>query len=299
VQLPVVHDKRDVVAIGETFRRLAALRPAIFHANLTSPRACRFFVAAAIVLPRVRLVVVEQLPVPDETRFQKRWKQVVERFVAAHVAVGEASARAVERDNGFASGHVRVIYNGVPDVVTTPILPRSQIPVVGCHARLVHQKGCDLLLRAVAPLDCRVLLIGDGPERTSLETLATELGMSDRLTITGWESEPRNLLSMLDVYVLPSRHEGFPLAIVEAMLAGLPVVATDVGSIAEAVIPGLTGCLVPPGDPDALRSSIQLMLGDEDQRMSFGNRGRERALERFSSRAMADAYAVLYDEVNA
>jgi glycosyltransferase involved in cell wall biosynthesis len=105
------------------------------------------------------------------------------------------------------------------------------------------------------------------------------------------------LLAEADIFALPSRFEGFPLAVVEAMLAGLPVVASDVGSVGEAVIPDETGLLVDPDDVDRLAAALQRLLGDEAERQRLGQAGRQLALARFGADGMAQAYMELYREL--
>jgi glycosyltransferase involved in cell wall biosynthesis len=102
---------------------------------------------------------------------------------------------------------------------------------------------------------------------------------------------------MFDVFVLPSRFEGFPLVLVEAMLAALPVVATDVGSVSESVVDGETGLLVPAEDAAALARAIRELLDDRPRSQEMGRRGRERAHNQFSVAGMAKAYLALYEEV--
>jgi glycosyltransferase involved in cell wall biosynthesis len=120
--------------------------------------------------------------------------------------------------------------------------------------------------------------------------------MADRLLVTGWDDEPRRWLTTFDLYVLPSRNEGFPLALVEAMLAGLPVVASDVGSIAEAVTTDV-GYLVRADDVGALRDAIASLANDTDARTRFGAAARRRALGSFTDHAMARGYEAIYDRV--
>ena len=115
--------------------------------------------------------------------------------------------------------------------------------------------------------------------------------------MVGWSDEPRNHLRGFDVFVLPSRFEGFPLTVIEAMLAELPVVASDVGSVREAVLDGDTGLLVAPEDPEALARAVGALLADPARRRAMGQQGRRRALERFTVEAMARRFESLYDEI--
>src|SRR5205085_203235 len=141
------------------------------------------------------------------------------------------------------------------------------------------------------------LLVGDGPEKSALLERATAAGVADRVTVTGWRDDARDYLGALDVFVLPSRFEGFPQAIVEAMLAERAVVASDVGSVSDAVVHGETGLLVPPDDPAALADALRILRDDPDVRRELGRRGRVKALEEFSPSRMARAYEALYEEI--
>jgi glycosyltransferase involved in cell wall biosynthesis len=141
------------------------------------------------------------------------------------------------------------------------------------------------------------VLVGDGGERAALERLAAELALDGRLAFTGWSEEARAQLASFDVFVLPSRYEGFPLAVVEAMMAGLPVVASDVGSVREAVRDGATGLLVPPNDPGALAAAVGRLLADPGRAREMGRAGRRLALERYTAAAMARSFECLYDEI--
>ena len=131
----------------------------------------------------------------------------------------------------------------------------------------------------------------------ALEGLARELGVSDRVEWRGWQEEPRSSLSSLDVVAFPSRFEGFPLAILETLLARSAVVATDVGSISEAVIDGETGLLVPPDDSAALAAAIRRLLTDGPLCSRLGENGRRLVLERFTAEHMTRAFESLYDEL--
>jgi glycosyltransferase involved in cell wall biosynthesis len=154
------------------------------------------------------------------------------------------------------------------------------------------------LLEAVAPLpDVHVVLVGDGSRRVDLAQQAARLGIADRVEFVGWVDDARPYVAALDAFVLPSRDESFPLTIVEAMLAGTPVVATDVGSVSEAVIDGETGLLVPPGDAPALSKAIARVLGEPGLGERLAARARALAEERFTAAAMARAYDRLWREI--
>ena len=290
----------DVRAIGTHVKHLRRSRPDVIHLNLASPWSCQHALVASAALPRTPVVAVYQLSVPPVNPRQRVLKRLTSHRVSAHVAVGIAAARHVEDTIGLRSGVVRTVYNAVPDAPSQlPQLSSSRDDAtVIAVGRLEHQKGFDVLIDAFARLPTgRLVLVGDGGQRRALEDRVSRLGLGDRVRLTGWVENPRALLADADLFALPSRFEGFPLAIVEAMLARLPVVAADVGSVSEAVIPGQTGLLVPPDDADALSAALQRLLGDEAERRRLGYAGRELALTRFVADGMAQAYMELYREL--
>lgn len=295
--LAPVRGKADAAALARTIRAIAALRPHIFHANLAAPAASQYALTAATLVPGVRTVAVEQLPYPLHGRLQRGLKRFTSQRLAAHIAVGDRAAREVERFAGLRPGTIRTIHNGVPDLALEP-LPRSVSgPVAGTIGRLDRQKGYDVLLRSVAHVPTlHLVLVGDGPERAALEALAQSLGIAERVHFEGWREDARRYLTTFDLFVLPSRFEGFPLSIVEAMLAGLPVVASDVGSVAEAVVDGVTGRLVAADDVGELTAALTDLGGEGAIRDRMGLAGRERA-QGFTAAAMARAYERVYAEV--
>lgn len=295
--VPAVRGKWDVGGFRANVRYLRQLRPDILHANLPAPSSCQYVLAATVLTPQVRTVAVEHVAYPLDGWLQLQLKGFTSRHLAAHVAVGEQVARDVEGLARLKSGSVRTIHNGVADIELTPLRRLFEGPIVGTIGRLDRQKGLDVLLRALAALpEARLIIVGDGIERNSLEDMAAELGISQRVRFEGWREEPRRYLTMFDVFVLPSRLEGLPLAILEAMLARLPVVATRVASVAEAVIDGETGFLVAPDDPAALTAALRTLLADPQRRAEMGSRGRQHAL-RFTPAVMAGAYEQLYREI--
>jgi len=290
--------RRDPGTLLAHVRMLKKLRPDIVQMNMITPWSCRYAILAGVLTRHPGLIVVEQLPHPTTSRVQRQFKRLASKKLAAHVAVGDRSAREVERFAGLPPGSVGTIYNGVPDRPLSSMPRPSQGPVIGSLARLDRQKGFDILVEALPALPgATALLVGDGEEREPLLRQAVSLGVDDRLEVTGWQENARDYLTALDVFVLPSRFEGFPLSIPEAMLADLPVVASDVGSVAEAVVDGETGLLVAPEDPAALAGAVRSLLADPGRRKEMGRRGRLRALELFSSARMARAFEALYEQV--
>lgn len=293
-----VRGKAAVTDLVRLRRQIAALRADVFHANLRTIGDAQYGLLAASTVRGLAVVAVEQLPYPAFSKLSNRLKRVTSRRLAAHVAVGDAAAREVERLAGLPVGSIETIYNGVPDRGALPP-PAGDDCMLGTLARLDRIKGIDLLLRAIADLPAvRLRVVGEGPDRDELAALANELGVADRVQLLPWTDDPHAELAAIDVLVLPSRNEGFPLSIVEAMLAGRPVIATDVGSVAEAV-DAATGIVVPVEDVGALGAAIAELAGDADLRVRLGRAGRERALERFTAAAIARRFEALYARIRA
>jgi glycosyltransferase involved in cell wall biosynthesis len=298
--VPPMKGKWDASGFAARLRALRRLRPDVFQANLHTPVASRYAVLAALLTPAVRVVVVEQLASQNPpTRGQKLLKRLAARRTAAHVAVGERAARSIEAMFGLRPGSIRVIHNAVPDreLQQRPRLREGRI--VGSVGRLDRQKGHDLLVRSLAqlPADVSAVVVGDGPERDVLRALAAKLGVDGRFVVTGWKEDARDYLTSFDVFALPSRFEGFPLALLEAMLAGLPSVATDVGSVAEAIVDGETGLLIKSEDVDALTGALGDLLKDEQRAKRLGEAARAHVLANFSADVPARAFEALYDEI--
>lgn len=168
-------------------------------------------------------------------------------------------------------------------------------PLLLAVGNLYPVKDHATLLRAAARLSgAHVAIAGRGDEEAKLRALAAELGIAARLHLLGLRDDVPRLHLAADVFVQPSLSEGLPLAILEAMGAGLPVVATRVGGVPEAVLEGETGCLVAPGDPEALAAALRPLLEAPSLRARFGAAGARRIALEFSLAAMTGSYRTLY-----
>jgi glycosyltransferase involved in cell wall biosynthesis len=296
--VPRPRNDRDWRSLTAHTAAVRALAPDVVHANLASPWSCQYCIAAATIARRPRIVAVYQLAVPPISKRQRLAKRLTARGVDRHVGVGDRTSREVEALVGLAHGSVRTIHNGVPDESHERLPPPRLGPLLGAVGRLEHQKGFDTLIRALAEIEgAGLMLIGDGNERATLERLARSVGVADRVIFAGWSDDARRYLSTFDVFALPSRFEGFPLALLEALLARSAVVAADVGSVSEVVLDGKTGLLVPPEDPVALAGAIGRLLADADLRRRLGEQGRQLVLDRFTAAHMTRAFESLYAEL--
>lgn len=205
--------------------------------------------------------------------------------------------------------HVRVpasvVYPGValPEMPTTRERCPTSTATVGSVGRLVPVKGYSHLLVAMRLLrdrgiEVRLEIAGAGSAERELKELARRLLIDGQVSFLGWHDDPAQLHQRWDVLAMPSLHEGFPLAALEAMASGLPVVAARVGGLPELVDDGHTGYLVPAGDQRALADRLALLLGDRAVRARMGAAARERARQ-FSTAAMTGRIVAIYDKLTA
>jgi glycosyltransferase involved in cell wall biosynthesis len=297
--LAPVRSKFDLARIGAHIRAVRDLRPDILHVNLDNPWTSQYGLLAGAVT-RTATVAVLHGRTPAWRRRQAWLVRLVARRVDAYVAVSHDAARFAEEVLHRPPRSVRVIYNGapVPERSAPPRAPGP--PVVGAVGRLSPEKGLEVLVRAVRTLPgCRLVLVGEGPERPRLEQLVRDLELAERVQFAGWVDAPWTAQWAFDVVAMPSFTEAFPLVIVEAMLAGMPVVASSVGGIPEIVVDGDTGLLVPPNDVEALASSLGELVDDAERRVAMGARCRSVAQHRFTADVMAANFESLYRELTA
>ncbi len=248
---------------------------------------------------------------PDRVRVRLTHR-LVSRWTTRTVAVSERLGRTLAEGEGFSPRRLETIHNGVDPQAFAGQVDREEAerllglepgrPTIGVVAGLKPVKNHPVLLRAFKNVrgkiaDCRLLFVGDGPQAQELRELTHELGISSDVHFLGFRRDIGAILPACDLVTLASRSEGFPLAILEAMAAGLPVVATDVGAVSEAVIAGQTGLLVPPGDVEALAEALASVLGAPDRAREMGRLGRERFEERFTIDRMVRGYESVYEAV--
>lgn len=227
------------------------------------------------------------------------------------IAVSEGHRRYLVEEEGLPPERLTVIHNGIdPDRFRPSESPAQRravreelgLPVEATVAAVVAalrpEKNHELLLEAAATPSLRELhlaFVGEGRREPALRATARERGLDERVHWLGVRDDVDRLLPALDILVLPShpKVETFPLCVLEAMGAGLPVVATQVGSLDEMVVDGSTGRLVSPGDAEALSGALRELLGDEALRRRWGRAGRARVVERFDSETMVRRTAEL------
>jgi glycosyltransferase involved in cell wall biosynthesis len=223
----------------------------------------------------------------------------------------EAFARQL-RWRGVSRNRIAVVHNAVDPAPEDPALTRRLrawlgVPpngsIIVSIGRLSREKAQAVLIAALAQPHlagsgrATVVLVGEGPERSRLERLAARLGVASRVRVLGYQPDPWPFIHAADVVALPSDSEGSPNALLEAMAAGKPVVATRVGGVPEIVEHGCTGVLVPPRSPVALSRALSDLLRAPDAAAALGRQAREVVRERFCVERRADTLTALYRQV--
>lgn len=224
------------------------------------------------------------------------------------VTVSERIARQLERA-GVKPGRIQVVANGVRveqfhGKEVSPSYKQSlgikpEAMVVGSIGSLTQEKGHGDLITAVAAISKKfpemiLLLVGDGKEREKLEKMVHRLGMTDKTIFAGTRKDIPAILSILDLFVLPSLMEGLPMALLEAQAAQVPVVATSVGAIPRVIEDNVTGVLVPPRNAEAISQAMIRLLSEKESSREMARRGLERVRRCFSAEKMASKYLSLY-----
>ena len=273
----------------------------LFHANVLGRLAAR---RAGVP------VVVSTIHVAEP----RRWHLILERWtapLATQLVAVSAGVRAhmVERAH-LAAERILVIHNGVDvspfSLVRGEFRRREGIPA-GCTlittvGRLDTQKGFPYLLKAAERVtlrhpDVRFLVVGEGPRRRDLVSLRDRLGLKERVRFLGFRTDVPQILTDSDLFVLPSLWEGFPIALLEAMAAGIAVVATDVPGVREVVADGETGLVVPRKDMGALAGALCRLLDDPDLRRRFARAGRRKVEGEFGWGKVVAATMSLYERL--
>lgn len=238
-----------------------------------------------------------------------RWlSRLGSRLARYVVCIGADAVEVARGRDRVPESKVRLIYNGAD---LTRFKPDARVraearaelgiggrePVVMTVGRLSPEKDQAGLVKAMAMVPAaRLVLVGDGPEAPALARAAHELGLAQRVILTGARRDVDRLLCAADVFALSSLSEGVSIAALEAMAAGLPVVATRVGGNPEIVEHGVTGLLVEPARPDELAGALTRLLAEPGTAAAMGRAGRRLAEEKFALTTMVGAYADLYRE---
>lgn len=288
-----------------------SLHTDVLHFNLANPSASTVDIVAAKLAGCAPIVVTTHAPYAVRSRRERITARVALSLADRVIVVCEESRRHVYASSAKAS-KVATVYNGVPDHVTLRqrvLETRRELGaddpssiLLGTIARLAPEKGLDCLLHAFSDVvrsepRVRLCIVGGGSLKEELKTLAADLNIASKVMFVPWTPSYLDQIAAFDAFVLPSLCESFPFAIVEAMMAGKPVVASNVGGISEAVSEGETGLLVPPGDAPKLAERLLALAKSPELRQQMGEQGRAAALGRFSDKTMIQRTEELYEQL--
>ena len=248
-------------------------------------------------------------------RDKKLNRRILNRYLGIFtdrvVAVSEEVKKEIVRYDSVPENKVAVIYNGVDrkrfvDIDAQSIrsefhIPKST-PIIGTVGRFFPQKGQKYLLEAVAKVRNKfphiaVFVIGDGSLKEELQDHTKKLNIEQNIIFTGVRRDIPALLAAMDIFIFPSLWEGFGNALVEAMAAGKPIIATDIPSVREILDSGKSGIVVPPANSEAIARSLDLLLSDRALAENLGNAARERALSSFTIDSTVRGYSSLYRSI--
>lgn len=283
-------------------QRLQILHAYLFHASMVS-RLARTRRAGWLLLNSQRLSGME-----------RTLRQLANRFTSGRVdqftAISEDTKRYLRREIGIPGKRIEVIRNGLDldafdaearaGFARGAALPATDDPriVTLGQMRSDGQKGYPMLVEmmrmVLAARPAHLFACGDGPMRPDIEAAAQRAGVAGSVSFLGERRDVPSVLRDVDIYVQGSLWEGFPNAILEAMAAGLPVVATAVGGVPELVEDGETGVLVPPNDPRAMADVVLALIEDPDLARRLGEAGRQRVEEHFSAERVIQGHVELY-----
>jgi len=290
---------------------VAQSRPWIIHTHRYALQYAAPMLIRRLEIPCVH--TVQNMASRETTRFGQVINGVLFRSRVHPVAIAQEVALSIERR--YRRWPAAVIPNAIPVAEYRGAASRGiewrrregvdlEAFLVTCIGRLVEQKNQALLLKASARLvqqgrrNLVVVFVGQGPDEEALRNFALELGISDRVRFLGVRSDILDVLLAADLVALPSRWEGTPLIIQEAMAAGRPIIATRVGGVPELVKDGVTGLVVASGDVDAMVKGIDLLWMDPSLRRRMGGAAATMALERFDRTIAAAQYLALYRRVS-
>jgi glycosyltransferase involved in cell wall biosynthesis len=307
----------DFRVLWPLVRHLRRKAPDILHchllrANLYGPIAARLAGIKAVIctIRGIDEYVTSPGLVPRAVRLAER---LTAGWVARYAAVSEAARRAIITHLGLSPLKIVTILNAVDlapfqrprgdgAAVRAALGLSPEGIVVGSVGNLLPLKNYDSLvlwfreLAALCP-QVQLLLVGEGQERQALESLVAELGLADKVRLPGFREDIPAVLEAMDIFAFPSLSEGLPRAVMEAMAAGLPCVALDVGGNGEAVVDGETGYVVSPGDAPGFTAGLLRLVQDPELRKKLGEAGKKRAFKLFNPKRLAAQYAELYRAV--
>jgi glycosyltransferase involved in cell wall biosynthesis len=293
---------QDIKAVLALRRILRDLKPDLVHAHSTKAglvaRAAAYFEGIPSVFTAHGWAFADGVS-HNRRRLAVLLERVAARFSAAIITVSLADATLARKFRLPLGEKLTTIHNGVIDTLSFSPPNQSGTPTIVMVARFAKPKDHVLLLDALIgmPQPWQLVFVGDGPLEVEVKTQVSALKLEPFVKFLGARDDVLAILSSAHVFVLISQWEGLPITIIEAMRAGLPVIASDVGGVSELVVEGETGFLILRGDVAMLRNKIAGLLADSDLRLKLGLAGRKRFETYFQHQTMLESTWKVYQNV--
>ena len=264
-------------------------------------------IAARMSKSKPRVVSTIQMPVegfdvsPLRKNVYRFFDRLTEYYVETFIVVSDFLKKTLIEGRGIPARRVVKIYNGIELGQYHPDAERGKlrnewgisqdIPFIGAIGRMVWQKGFKYMIQAIPDIvrdvpDAKFLLVGNGPLKKELDDLAKNLKIKERVIFTGFRSDIKEIMSAIDLLIIPSLLEGFPMVTLEAMAMAKPIIATNIDGITEQITDGVNGILVSPKDPSALSRAVIRALNDSEFARTMGLSARKKVEQEFSVEKM-------------
>jgi glycosyltransferase involved in cell wall biosynthesis len=318
IKIIVVQRKSDSAL--DKIRQYAGFLRAVFnerpHVIISMLTHSNIIAISAGLIFRTKVIISEHIALGEAIKTEdggrilwfptKQLVRIFYRFADKIVAVSEGIKTNLVEEFNISSYKIEVLYNPIDlnriselcKISVEHIFFKERAPVILSVGRLVPQKGFDILLIAfrdiIKKMDARLIILGEGPEKESLSRLVNDLAITEKVSFLGFQKNPYKFMSRADIFVLPSRYEGLPMVILEAMACDTPVVATDCKSGPREILQnGRYGVLVPTEDIDALSTAILELLRDKALRASFSRLAKQRVKD-FAVEKIVSKYEELF-----
>jgi len=301
-----VESKYQFSAIHKIYKIIQTKRVDLIHTQ--GPGSIDFFASCASSLIKTPLIITRPVMIEDWIRpnLKKKIYALFDKFTLNHaslvVAVSESGIKYLTENSRLPKQKVSLIYNGVDVNLFTPSEKAkydNDALCIGTCAQLAPHKGWPDFLSVIylckkkfPKLKC--IIVGDGPLKGEVLNRAHSMGIFDLIDLAGFQKDVIPYLNKMDIFLMTSWSEGLPVAIIEAMAVGLPVVATSVGGVPELVVHGETGYLGPPNNPEVIAKYASMLLENKELGKKLGKSGRERVKENFIIQKMVSEYEKIY-----
>ena len=293
---------KDLNALGFLVKTIGQFKPDLVATHSSKAGVLGRIASRLTKIPCVFTVhgwaFTEGVPEPKRTLY--KWIERLSEPLADQIICVSEHDRLIGIHSGMAPERLATIHNGMEDVSPqSRAKPHSPKPIkLVMVARFDRQKDHHTLIQACQTIeDIKLTLVGDGPQLEQTKNWVKQLGMEERVNFTGYRRDIAAILAQNHIFALISHWEGFPYTIVEGMRAGLPVVASHVGGVSEAVIDGVTGYCVPRSDVNALREQLVTLVSDPELRRQMGSLGRAKYESQFTFEHMFEQTLDVYKQV--